>query len=53
MRKGPTYVGGFVGSAAGSLIPSFWGAGALSIWSVVLFVVGGIIGVWLAYRLLV
>jgi len=51
MRKGPTYSGGFVGSLAGSLIPSLWGAGQLSISSLVLFVIGGVVGVWLAYRL--
>ena len=53
MRKGPTYMGGFVGSFVGSLIPSLWGAGQLSISSLVFFVIGGIVGVWLAYRLLV
>ncbi|MGD1049957.1 MAG: hypothetical protein ABR947_02665 [Solirubrobacteraceae bacterium] len=51
MRKGPTYVGGFVGSFGGSFIPSIWGAGQLSASSIALFVIGGIAGVWLAYRL--
>ncbi len=51
MRKGPTYIGGFVGSFAGSFIPSIWGAGQLSASSLALFVVGGITGVWVAYRL--
>jgi len=46
-------MGGFVGSFVGSLIPSLWGAGQLSISSLVFFVIGGIVGVWLAYRLLV
>lgn len=53
VRKGPTYAGGFLGSFAGSLIPSLWGAGQLSMWSLVFFVLGGIAGVWLAYRLFV
>ncbi len=51
MRKGPTYVGGFIGSLVGSMVPSVWGAGQLSIASLLLFVVGGILGVWFAYRL--
>jgi uncharacterized membrane protein YeaQ/YmgE (transglycosylase-associated protein family) len=51
MRKGPTYIGGFVGSFGGSFIPSIWGAGQLSASSIALFVIGGITGVWVAYRL--
>jgi uncharacterized membrane protein YeaQ/YmgE (transglycosylase-associated protein family) len=51
MRKGPTYVGGFVGSFAGSLIPSLWGSGQFSMSSIVLFVIGGFVGIWLAFRL--
>jgi uncharacterized membrane protein YeaQ/YmgE (transglycosylase-associated protein family) len=50
MSKGPTYVGAFVGSLVGSFIPSLWGAGQLSIWSMVFFVIGGIVGIWVAYR---
>jgi len=53
MGKGPTYTGGFVGSLAGSFIPSLWGAGQLSLSSLVFFVIGGVVGVWLAYRLIV
>jgi uncharacterized membrane protein YeaQ/YmgE (transglycosylase-associated protein family) len=51
MRKGPTYTGGFVGSFAGSLIPSLWGAGQFSPWSLLFFMIGGVLGIWLAYRL--
>jgi hypothetical protein len=53
MRKGPTYVGGFLGSLVGSMVPSLWGAGQLSVTSLLFFVIGGILGVWFAYRLLV
>jgi uncharacterized membrane protein YeaQ/YmgE (transglycosylase-associated protein family) len=53
MRKGPTYIGGFVGSFGGSLLPGLWGAGQLSILSMLFFLIGGIVGVWLAYRLFV
>jgi uncharacterized membrane protein YuzA (DUF378 family) len=51
MSKGPTYMGGSVGSFGGSFIPSLWGAGQLSMWSILFFLIGGIMGVWLAYRL--
>ena len=53
MRKGPTYTGAAVGSFAGSLLPSLWGAGQLSLWSVLFFILGGLAGIWLAYRLFV
>jgi uncharacterized membrane protein YeaQ/YmgE (transglycosylase-associated protein family) len=51
VSKGPTYVGGFVGSLGGSFIPSLWGAGQLSMSSLLFFVVGGVVGIWVAYRL--
>jgi hypothetical protein len=53
MRKGPTYVGGFVGSSIGGLLPGLWGAGEMSMSSVAFFVIGGLLGIWLAYRLVV
>ncbi len=53
MRKGPTYIGGLLGSFVGSFVPSLWGAGQLSVASIAFFVIGGVFGVWLAYRLLV
>ena len=51
MRKGPTYTGGFVGGTIGSFIPSLWGAGQLSLSSVAFFMIGGFLGIWIAYRL--
>ena len=51
MRKGPTYVGAGVGSFAASFIPVLWGAGQFSMSSLLFFMVGGIAGVWVAYRL--
>lgn len=51
MSKGPTYVGGFAGSLVGSFIPSLWGAGQLSMSSIAFFMIGGFVGIWVAYRL--
>ena len=51
LRKGPTYIGGFVGSLVGSFVPSIWGAGQMSMSSILFFMIGGIFGVWVAYRL--
>jgi hypothetical protein len=53
VRKGPTYTGGFVGGLVASFIPSLWGAGQFSISSIVLFMIGGFLGIWIAYRLFV
>jgi uncharacterized membrane protein YeaQ/YmgE (transglycosylase-associated protein family) len=52
VRKGPTYTGGFLGSIVGSLLPGLWGAGQFSIASLVFFMVGGCVGIWLGYRLM-
>lgn len=40
-----------VGSTVGSYVPSLWGAGWLSLWSVVLSGVGGVLGIWAGYQL--
>ncbi len=53
VRKGPTYTGALVGGTIGSFVPSLWGAGQLTMSSVVFFVIGGLFGIWLAYRLFV
>jgi len=53
VRKGPTYAGGLVGGTIGSFVPSLWGAGQLSLSSVVFFMIGGFVGIWIAYRLFV
>ncbi len=43
----------FVGGLIGSFIPSLWGAGQLSISSVVFFMIGGLFGIWIAHRVFV
>jgi hypothetical protein len=40
-----------IGSTIGSFIPTLWGAGFLSISSVLLTAVGGMLGIWLGFRL--
>ncbi len=44
------WLGMFVGSAIGSYIPLIWGGSVFSLSSVLLSAVGGIIGIWLAFR---
>ena len=41
----------FIGSSLGGYIPSLWGAGIFSVSGVLLSAVGGILGIWLGYRI--
>ncbi len=45
------WLGLFVGSTAGSFIPLLWGGSALSLSSVFLSAAGGVLGIWLGYRI--
>jgi len=45
------WLGLFVGSAIGGYIPYLWGDNFLSMWSVILTAVGGIIGIWVGFKL--
>jgi hypothetical protein len=43
--------GMFAGSGIGSILPLLWDAGVLSMSSIVLSAVGGIVGIWAGYTL--
>ncbi|KND49835.1 MAG: hypothetical protein AB203_01960 [Parcubacteria bacterium C7867-008] len=45
------FVGMAVGSFVGSYIPSLWGAGIFSFSSVIFGAVGGLVGIFIAYRI--
>jgi hypothetical protein len=45
------WLGMFLGSFIGSYLPELWGAGMFSASSLVLGAVGGIIGIWLGFRI--
>ncbi len=45
------WLGLFIGSTVGSFIPKLWGSGVLSFSSILLSAIGGILGVWLGFRL--
>ena len=45
------WVGMFVGTTAGSLIPTLWSAGIFSMSSTILSAIGGFAGIYIAYRL--
>ena len=44
------WIGLFIGSTIGSLIPDLWGASMLSFSSIFLSGVGGILGIYVGYR---
>ncbi|HEY4517535.1 MAG TPA: hypothetical protein VJI74_01450 [Candidatus Paceibacterota bacterium] len=45
------WIGMFIGSTVGSFIPALWGAGVLSFSSLIFGAAGGIVGIWLGYKL--
>ena len=50
-RKSILMIGMVVGSSAGSAVPMLWGAGLFSMWSILFTFLGGIAGIWLAFKL--
>ncbi|MEI7513471.1 MAG: hypothetical protein WCJ74_02525 [bacterium] len=51
MDKKAIYVGLIIGSVLGSYVPTWFGAGIFSVSSVLGGAVGGILGIWLVYKL--
>ncbi len=45
------WIGVFIGSTVGGLIPSLWGAGLFSFSSLLFSALGGFAGIWLGFRL--
>jgi hypothetical protein len=45
------WVGLFVGSTIGSLVPLLWGADIFSFSSIIFSAIGAILGIWVCYRL--
>lgn len=45
------WLGFFIGSTVGNYLPTFWGDDMLSISGIALSAVGGIVGIWLGYRI--
>jgi hypothetical protein len=50
-RKSIVMIGLFVGSTIGGFLPVLWGASVLSYWSIFGNAIGGIIGIWIAFRM--
>jgi hypothetical protein len=49
--KAFVWIGLSVGSFIGGMIPTFWGAGAFSFSSVISSSIGGIIGIYIGFKL--
>lgn len=50
MSKKAIWFGALVGSTIGGCVPSLWHASAFSMWSILLSTIGGLAGIWFAYR---
>jgi hypothetical protein len=51
MTRKLIWIGMFVGSAVGNMLPLLWGGDAISITGFLLSAVGGLVGIWAGYRL--
>lgn len=51
MEKKTIMLGMLVGSVVGGGIPMLWGADILSFAPIIFTVIGGLLGIWLAYKL--
>ena len=51
MQKKFVWIGMFVGSTLGNMLPMLWGGDAISVSGVLLSLVGGVVGIWVGYRL--
>lgn len=43
-------LGATIGGIAGGYLPTLWGAGELSGWGILLSTIGGLFGIWVAYK---
>jgi hypothetical protein len=50
-RKSVITIGAIVGSFAGGYLATLLGAGAISYWSLIGSTIGGIVGIWVAFKL--
>jgi hypothetical protein len=41
----------FAGSAIGNMVPTLWGGDAISLSGFLLSLAGGVIGIWVGYRI--
>ena len=51
MTKKFIWIGLFVGSTLGNMVPMIWGGDAISVSGFLFSLVGGIAGIWAGYRI--
>ena len=51
MTKKFVWIGLFVGSTVGNLLPMLWGGDPISVSGFVFSIIGAIVGIWAGYRL--
>jgi hypothetical protein len=51
MTKKFVWIGMFVGSSIGNMLPTLWGGDAISLSGVMFALAGGFIGIWVGYRI--
>ncbi len=49
--KQAVWIGMFVGSTIGSLVPNMWGASVFSLSSLLFGAAGGILGIYIAFKM--
>lgn len=49
--KSAIWIGMFIGTTAGSYLPTLWGAGYFSFSSVILSTIGGLIGIYAGFKI--
>jgi hypothetical protein len=50
MTKKFIWIGMFVGSTIGNMVPMLWGGDLMSLSGIFFSLVGGIVGIWVGYR---
>ncbi len=51
MSKKPIWFGMVIGSTVGGFVPMLWHAGMFSLSAIILSTIGGLLGIWVAFRL--
>ncbi|HUD11515.1 MAG TPA: hypothetical protein VMS08_03820 [Candidatus Saccharimonadia bacterium] len=44
------FLGAGIGGTIGGFVPAIWGGSLLGGWSILLSTVGGLVGIWAAYK---
>jgi hypothetical protein len=50
-RQELIWIGATVGSTLGGFVPSLWHASMFSMWGLVLSTIGGLVGIWIGWRI--